>query len=182
MKINQLDTPCLIIDKAAFDENRRTLQTLMQHTNMQLRPHYKSHRCPAIARLQIQDGAKGMTCAKLGEAEDLAAAGIQDILIANQIVQPEKLPRLAELAGKCRLTVCVDCAENVLALEKALAETGHTLYCLVEYDIGMKRCGVDYEMIVGEGMFHCYPVFPVCREAKEGWDMMVRKMKEWQGE
>ena len=143
MKINQLDTPCLIIDKAAFDKNRRTLQTLMQHTNMQLRPHYKSHRCPTIAKLQMQDGAKGMTCAKLGEAEDLAAAGIQDILIANQIVQPEKLPRLAELAGKCRLTVCVDCAENVLALEKALAETGHTLYCLVEYDIGMKRCGVD---------------------------------------
>ena len=69
----------------------------------------------------MADGAKGITCAKLSEAEDLAACGVGDILIANQVVQPEKLGRVAELAGRCRLTLCVDCAENVLALEKALA-------------------------------------------------------------
>lgn len=143
MKIQQLDTPALILDKQIFDQNRRTMQKLMQQTNMQFRPHYKSHRCPAIAKLQLQDGAKGITCAKLGEAEDLAECGVEDILIANQIVQPQKLARAAALAGKCRLTLCVDCAQNVLALEKALAAQSNTLYCLIEYEVGMGRCGVE---------------------------------------
>ena len=109
MNIHQLDTPALILDKKLFEHNRRTMKELIDRTGMQLRPHYKSHKCPTIAALQIQDGAKGITCAKLGEAMDLAAAGIQDILIANQIVQPEKMPRLAQLASECRLTLCVEC-------------------------------------------------------------------------
>lgn len=142
MKVHQLDTPALILDKHAFDRNRRAMQELLKKTTMKFRPHYKSHKCPTIARLQLADGAKGITCAKLSEAEDLAACGVSDILIANQIVQPEKLGRVAELAGRCRLTLCVDCAQNVLALEKALAAHEKTLYCLVEYDIGMDRCGV----------------------------------------
>jgi len=143
MKIHQLDTPALILDRQAFDRNRRTMQKLLEHTSMRLRPHYKSHKCPAIVRKQLEDGAKGITCAKLGEAEDLAECGVEDILIANQIVQPEKMGRLAALAGRCRLTVCVDCAENVLALERAMAAQGQILYCLVEYDIGMRRCGAE---------------------------------------
>lgn len=143
MKLYQLDTPALILDRNAFDRNRRAMQALLESTSMRLRPHYKSHKCPAIAQLQLQDGAKGVSCAKLGEAEDLAAHGIADILIANQIVQPEKLPRVAALAGRCRLTLCVDSAENILALERAMAEAGGTLYCLVEYEIGMNRCGVE---------------------------------------
>ena len=115
----------------------------MQKTTMQFRPHYKSHHCPTIAKMQIQDGAKGITCAKLGEAEDVASCGIEDILIANQIVQPEKLGRAAALAARCRLTLCVDNAENVLALEQAMAAQNVLLYCLVEYDVGMGRCGVE---------------------------------------
>jgi len=143
MKLHQLDTPALILDKRAFDRNRRAMQELLNNTTMKFRPHYKSHKCPAIARLQLADGAKGITCAKLSEAEDLAACGVEDILIANQIVQPEKLGRLSELAGRCRLTLCVDCAENILALEQAMSAHGNTLYCLVEYDIGMNRCGAE---------------------------------------
>ena len=143
MKLHQLDTPALILDKRAFDRNRRAMQELLKNTTMKFRPHYKSHKCPTIALLQLADGAKGITCAKLSEAEDLAACGVKDILIANQIVQPEKLGRLAELAGRCRLTLCVDCADNVLALERAMAAHETTLYCLVEYDIGMNRCGVE---------------------------------------
>lgn len=143
MKLNQIDTPALILDRQAFDRNRRVMQKLLEKTSMQFRPHYKSHKCPAIARLQLADGAKGITCAKLSESEDLAACGVGDILIANQIVQPEKLGRVAELAGRCHLTLCVDCAENVLALEKAMAAHEKQLYCLVEYDVGMDRCGAD---------------------------------------
>lgn len=143
MKLNQIDTPALILDKQAFDHNRRTMQKLLEKTSMQFRPHYKSHKCPAIARSQLADGAKGITCAKLSEAEDLAACGVGDILIANQIVQPEKMGRVAELAGRCRLTLCVDCAENILALEQAMPAQEQQLDCLVEYDIGMNRCGVE---------------------------------------
>ena len=143
MKVHQLDTPALILDKRAFDRNRLAMQKLLEKTTMQFRPHYKSHKCPTIARLQLADGAKGITCAKLSEAEDLAACGVGDVLIANQVVQPEKLGRVAELAGRCRLTLCVDSAENVLALEQALAAQENRLYCLVEYDIGMNRCGVE---------------------------------------
>jgi 3-hydroxy-D-aspartate aldolase len=84
-----------------------------------------------------------MTCAKLSEAEDLCDAGIEDILLANQVTDPVKIRRLADLAGNCRLTVCVDNAENVKALGIAAANCGNTVHCLVEYDIGMGRCGVD---------------------------------------
>lgn len=143
MKIHQLETPALILDKAVFEENLRTMNALISGTTMALRPHYKSHKCPTITRLQIACGAKGVTCAKLGEAEDLADHGVNDILIANQIVQPEKLCRLAALAKKCRLTVCADDAENVLDLEKHMSAGDAVLYVLVEYEIGMGRCGVE---------------------------------------
>ena len=86
MKLSQIETPALIVEKSIFEENRRTMQNLLKNTSMALRPHYKSHKCPAIAKLQIADGAKGLCCAKLSEAEDLALYGVEDILIANQVV------------------------------------------------------------------------------------------------
>ena len=143
MKVSQIDTPALILEKRSFEANRRKMAQLADHTGIALRPHYKSHKCPAIARMQLADGAIGICCAKLSEAEDLADCGVADIFIANQIVQPEKLGRLAALAARCRLSVCVDRAENVLQLEKAMAAAGSTLCCLVEYEVGMKRCGVE---------------------------------------
>lgn len=143
MKVHQIDTPALILEKAVFDGNLQTMKNLLSMTSMALRPHYKSHKCAAIVKLQLEQGAKGITCAKLSEAEDLAQMGVEDILIANQIVQPEKLPRVAALAKKCRLSICVDTAENILALEEAMAADDATLYCLVEYEVGMLRCGVE---------------------------------------
>jgi D-serine deaminase-like pyridoxal phosphate-dependent protein len=80
-----------------------------------------------------------MTCAKLSEAEDLCDAGIEDILIANQIVDPAKIRRAADLARNCRLTVCVDDSEIIAAFSKAASLCGSTVHCLVEYEIGMKR-------------------------------------------
>jgi len=143
MKLTQIETPALIIDRKAFEANMAAMRQLLKGTTMVLRPHYKSHKSADIAKLQLAAGAKGITTAKLSEAEDLAQAGVADILIANQVVQPEKMDRLAALAGKTRLTVCVDDAANVLQLEQAMAAQAGTLYVLVEYDIGMKRCGVQ---------------------------------------
>jgi len=144
MKIKQLETPALLVDKAAMERNMMRMDRILSGTDMALYPHYKSHKCPEIAKLQMARGAGGITCAKLGEAIDLQAAGISNIVLANQVVQAEKLPKLAALAQRCRLTVCVDHAENVLALERAMAAAGNAcLYLLVEFDVGMQRCGVE---------------------------------------
>jgi len=142
MKLNTLETPVLILDELKFEANLKKMMDLIKDSGMALRPHYKSHKSVDIARKQIAYGAKGITCAKLGEAEDLADAGIHDILIANQIVQPSKLARVAHLANKCKLTVCVDCEENILALEQAAAMANSLIHVYVEFDVGMKRCGV----------------------------------------
>lgn len=143
MKICELETPALILEKRVMEENVRQMDQLLSDSPMTLYPHYKSNKCPRIAQLQMQWGAGGITCAKLSEAEDLAEAGIPAVVIANQVVQAEKLPRLAALACRCDLTVCVDNAENVLALERAMAETTGRLRVLVEYEVGMRRCGVE---------------------------------------
>ena len=121
MKIEQLETPALILDLDLFEKNLATMKEIISGTGMVMRPHYKTTKCPWIAHRQIEEGAKGITCAKISEAEDLVAAGIEDVLIANQIVDPSKLDRAAHLAGCCYLTVCVDNAENIKALENAAA-------------------------------------------------------------
>ena len=142
MKLSGLPTPALILDAHKFKANAEKMRALLVGTTLRLRPHYKSHKCAAIAKWQVANGAIGMTCAKLSEAEDLCDAGIEDILIANQIVDPAKIRRLADLAGNCRLTVCVDDADNITAISRAAAACGSTVHCLIEYDIGMERCGV----------------------------------------
>lgn len=143
MKINDLETPALLLNIKIFEANMDKMDELLKNTSMRLRPHYKSNKCSEIAKIQIARGASGITCAKLGEAEDLAKAGIKNILIANQIVQPSKIIKLAELAKSCYLIVCVDKVENIVELSLAATEAGSTIHCLVEYEVGMNRCGVN---------------------------------------
>lgn len=143
MKLENISTPALIVDKNVYNENKRQMELLLKDSNLKLRPHYKSHKCATIAHEQIENGAVGVTCAKLDEALDLADSGIKDILIANQITDKAKISRLAHLAKACRLTVCVDDADNVLELEKNASLAGSTIYCFIEYEIGMERCGVS---------------------------------------
>lgn len=142
MKLKHIETPALILDLDLMEDNMRTMDALLAGSSIRLRPHYKSHKCPTLAHMQIDAGAKGITCAKLSEAEDLILSGIEDVLIANQVVHPAKIARLAYLAKCCHLGVCVDNLQNVEDLQNAAALQGSTLYCLVEYDIGMNRCGV----------------------------------------
>lgn len=142
MRIEQIETPALILDLDVMERNMNAMDKLLEGSNARLRPHYKSNKCTAIAHMQMARGAKGICCAKLSEAEDLALAGIPDVLIANQITEPSKIARLAYLAGCCRLTVCVDDPANVVLLQSAAAAQNTVIHCLVEYDIGMDRCGV----------------------------------------
>ncbi len=143
MNIKNLSTPALVVDKKTFDNNAEQMSKLLEGSSLRLRPHYKSHKCSSIAHEQMKMGAVGITCAKLDEAMDLADSGITDILIANQITDKAKISRLAYLAKACRLTVCVDNADNVAELERATALAGSTIYCFIEYEMGMERCGVS---------------------------------------
>ena len=119
MRIEDIETPALIIDEGILKENMKRMEALLSGGTLALRPHYKSHKCADLALRQIRAGAKGMTCAKLSEARDLADCGVEDILIANQITDPRKIRELADLAGDCRLTVCVDDEANAKALSAA---------------------------------------------------------------
>jgi len=143
LTIDRIETPALIIDMDALETNINKMSEYFADKKARLRPHFKTHKSPAIAKMQIAAGAKGLTCAKLGEAEVLAAAGIEDILIANQIVVTEKICRLAGLARTARMSVCVDNAENVAELSKIAQAYGSTLHVLIEIDVGMQRCGLN---------------------------------------
>ena len=142
MRIDQIETPALIVDLDTLEKNMDRMDALLAGKPFRLRPHYKSVKCPAIVRRQLLHGAKGITCAKLSEAEDLCKDGVEDILIANQVTAPEKIARLSSLAKCCRLSVCADSAENIDDLQRACAFQGSTLHVLVEFDVGMDRCGV----------------------------------------
>lgn len=143
MRIDQVETPALILDMDLVERNIDTMQQLLAGTGQALRPHYKSHKCAYLAHLQMEAGAKGITCAKLGEAEDLAACGIQDILIANQITDPAKIARLAQLALRSRITICVDDLDNIAQISAAAKAANAVIHCYVEYEVGMQRCGAQ---------------------------------------
>ncbi len=138
-----IPTPALVVETEALEHNLRLMSGFFAGRHAKLRPHFKSHKCVTIARRQLEAGnAVGITCAKLSEAEVLAAGGIRDILIANQIVGEDKVMRLAELARACRLAVAVDDESQVRQLSAALARTGAKAGVLVEVDVGLHRCGV----------------------------------------
>lgn len=140
--LDRLDSPQLLIDLDCLDANLHRLQDACRARKVDLRVHFKSLKCGSLARYLVSKGVRRFLCAKLNEAEVLADAGIEDILIANQIIGPIKLSRLTRLAQRTRLSVCVDDAGNVAELARAAREAGTTMGVLVEVDIGMKRCGV----------------------------------------
>ncbi len=142
-RLQEVDTPALVLDLDAFEENLRTMQALAEQHGVALRPHAKAHKCPEIALRQIALGARGICCQKVTEAEPFIRAGISDILISNEVVGRQKLALLARLAAEARITVCVDHPEALAALSAALDDAQSAVDVLVEVDIGQKRCGVQ---------------------------------------
>jgi D-serine deaminase-like pyridoxal phosphate-dependent protein len=140
---SELDTPALIVDLDVMEANIAAIAGACRAAGVGWRPHFKGIKVPAISLKAIAAGAIGITCAKLGEAEIAAAAGIRDILIANQIVTPRKIARLAQLRRSADVMVAVDDAGNVDALGAAAAAAGVRLRVLIEVDIGMHRAGVS---------------------------------------
>ena len=143
MAVEDIDTPVLLCDLDALEHNVQMLATHFATAGKQLRPHTKSHKTPAIASMQMTAGAIGVTCAKLGEAEVMADAGIDDILIANEVIGRRKIERLMELARRCDIMVAVDHPDNLEDLDRAAESAGVKPRILVEVNIGHNRCGVD---------------------------------------
>jgi D-serine deaminase-like pyridoxal phosphate-dependent protein len=137
-----IDTPALLIDSAVLGRNLERMQRVAEGFGVRLRPHTKTHKSPHIARLQVEMGAAGVTVAKVGEAEVMVDAGLDDILIANQVIGAEKLRRLAALARRVRLASLVDSREGVALLDEAFREAGTGIDVLIEIDTGKGRCGL----------------------------------------
>jgi 3-hydroxy-D-aspartate aldolase len=143
MHLDEVMTPALIIHLDAFEHNIETLRKQAKLANVRLRAHSKTHKSVDIARYQIDHGgACGICCQKLSEAEVMVAGGIDDVMISNQLVDPAKIERLAQLAKRARLLVCVDDSGNIRDLSAAAVRQGASIECLVEIDCGSGRCGV----------------------------------------
>ena len=138
----EIDTPALLLDLDVLEANIAHIAQICRANGVAWRPHFKGHKTLEIARKQLDAGAIGITCAKLGEAEVLAAAGIDDIMISNQIVGAIKIRRLMALLAMADPIVAVDSADNVLALDEAARQSGKVLRVVIEVDIGMNRAGV----------------------------------------
>ena len=136
-------TPVAVIDMDRVERNIARIQAACDAAGVANRPHIKTHKSPMLARLQIAAGAKGITCQKLGEAEVMAEAGIDDILISYNLIGDEKMARLAALQAKASMTVAADNSVVIAGLTYAAALSGRPLSVVVECDTGRKRAGVE---------------------------------------
>ena len=141
--IADLDTPALLVDLDIMEANIARAAKTCRDAGVAWRPHIKGQKTPEIVKLEIAAGAIGATCAKLGEAEIMAAAGITDLLIANQIVGAAKIARLIALLDHADVKVAVDSTINADALGAAAARAGKTLGVLIEVNTGMNRAGTE---------------------------------------
>ena len=142
MAFADVDTPALVIDLDAFERNLRRMADFVGKAGVRLRAHAKTHKSPIIAAKQMELGAVGVCCQKVSEAEVLVEGGIGDVLVSNEVAGSAKLDKLAALARRAKIAVCVDDAGNVAEMEAAAAKAGVTLDVLVEIDVGAKRCGI----------------------------------------
>ncbi len=138
----EIDTPALVIDLDAFERNIATLTKSLVGRSVRVRAHAKTHKCPEIALRQIAAGAVGVCCQKVSEAEAMVEGGVGDVLVSNEVVGAQKLARLARLAKRARIGICVDDPAQVAALGDAVAAEGAQIDVYVEIDVGARRCGV----------------------------------------
>ena len=136
-------TPVAVIDMDKVERNIARVQKACEEAGVANRPHIKTHKSPMLAKMQIAAGAKGITCQKIGEAEVMADAGIDDILISYNLLGEEKMARLGALQAKAHMTVAADNPTVVMSLTQAAAASGRRLSVVVECDTGRKRAGVE---------------------------------------
>jgi D-serine deaminase-like pyridoxal phosphate-dependent protein len=143
MRYHELPTPALTIDLDILECNLDRMAAYCREHAIGLRPHTKTHKVPEVARMQVERGAVGLTVAKVGEAEVMAGAGLDDILIAFPIWGEEKLRRIAAIARERNVLLSLDNEATAEGLSRAASAAGATVGVLVEFDVGMRRCGVE---------------------------------------
>jgi D-serine deaminase-like pyridoxal phosphate-dependent protein len=143
--VEQLDTPALVVDLAILERNIDTLHAFFRQYEAKVRPHIESHRCPAIAHKQLAAGGTvgGICVSTVGQAEVFAEHGFTDILVASEIVPPQKINRLCALARHASMTVAVDHPQNVQDLSNAASTHGVTLHVVVDIHTRGNGCGVE---------------------------------------
>jgi D-serine deaminase-like pyridoxal phosphate-dependent protein len=137
-----LDTPALLVDWDRLQSNIARMQKIADDAGVKLRPHTKTHKTPAIAHLQLRAGARGITVSKLGEAEVMAAAGIDDILVAYPLQGATKMARLLNLAERGPVRVSLDSMKVARDISDAASSRGRKIPVLVEVDTGLHRVGL----------------------------------------
>jgi D-serine deaminase-like pyridoxal phosphate-dependent protein len=142
MLLSDLPTPQVLIDHTRAMNNIARVQALASGCGARLRPHAKTHKSPVIARWQIDAGAVGIACAKIGEAEVFVDAGITDIRLPYP-VNPANAERLIALMDRATISIIVDHPAVVRGWSDAMRRTGRTLDVLVKVDVGFHRCGID---------------------------------------
>ena len=144
MSVDEIQTPCLILDLDALERNIRKMGDYARSHDMRHRSHGKMHKSVDVQLLQQKlGGSVGVCCQKVSEAEVFVRGGIKDVLVSNQVRDPAKIDRLARLPKLgSRIIVCVDDVANVADLSAAAQKHGTTLECFVEIDCGAGRCGV----------------------------------------
>ena len=142
MTLDELDTPAPVVELRVVEDNLARMQAYCDRHGLKLRPHIKTHKIVALARRQIELGAAGITCQKLGEAEVMVNGGIRDILISYPLVGWMKAKRLASLAGRATVTAVADSREGVATLAEAAHSAQARIGVLVEFDSGANRTGV----------------------------------------
>jgi len=172
MREDQIQTPCLIIELDAFERNIQKMRQYCASMGVRHRIHGKMHKSVDIARYQIEHGdACGICCQKVSEALAFARAGIADILVSNQVCQPQKIAMLMEVAKLTRTIVCVDDSDNIAALSRQAVEQQVTLEVLVEIDCGAGRCGV----VSGE------PVLQLAQQITQSAGLIFAGIQAYQG-
>jgi len=137
-----LPTPQVVVDRSRLLNNIARVQQLASTAGMRLRPHAKTHKSPLVAKMQIERGAVGICCAKVGEAEVFAAAGIKDIRLPYP-VNPSNAPRILALMKQATISIIVDHLDVARGWSLAMQKARRTLDVLVKVDVGFHRCGID---------------------------------------
>jgi D-serine deaminase-like pyridoxal phosphate-dependent protein len=141
--VDEIDTPAVLIDIDRVERNIARAQAAADAAGVKLRPHIKTHKLPLFAKKQVEAGAAGITCQKIGEAEVMADGGLTDIFLPYNILGKAKLERLKALHGRVKLAVTADSATTIEGLADTFRDAGRPLKVLIECDTGGGRCGVQ---------------------------------------
>lgn len=142
--VTELETPALVVDLDIFAANLAAAEAMALGAGKRIRPHVKTHRTPDLALRQLGPATGGVTCATVGEAEAMVAAGVSDLLLANEIVTAQKMERMARLASRARVAMAIDAPEVIPTLSAVAVQAGVDIHVLVDLDVGLSRCGVRH--------------------------------------